>query len=434
MADTNNDRNLNAGELDKTYGQAGVCRLEFSDGLVTAFAAGKNGYRGSIYAGGTGQPTSNGRSFFLARILGSGQIDTGFARGGIVGRYEINRSASIVSVAVQEDGKIIIMGKSGDLYPALARFNMDGTFDSSFGVGGVVIIRTSGVNEGEAQRHKEQQELRLASDSHSSIVLLPDGKILIAISIYTDHQLIRLESNGELDKGFQSEGFVNVTVPPPYTIMRITGLAIQELEGSRKLMVSGFCSRLEAGGGDYPERFHKSFFARFHFNGERDVSFKDQGVLIVEEGDEEAELWGAAIQSNGSILGVGRTPVPSWGDSRPPTKAVLFRIMGDGERDMYCYASRTGQLEWYSVDTQADEKIVTVGNWFADSRIQGLVGRYHQDGSPDVEFGNEGDGIVTLPNFDFGWPLAVENNGLILVGGTVIHNGVSVPAVLRVLT
>src|SRR5262249_11954148 len=113
--------------------------------------------------------------FALARYNGDGTLDTSFGSAGRVttdlgGRYE-----SATALALQSDGKIVLAGGSmGDAFNdfALARYNSDGTLDSSFGTGGKVITKFENSPDGIAPGEVSAQAY--------SVAVQPDGKIVVA--------------------------------------------------------------------------------------------------------------------------------------------------------------------------------------------------------------------------------------------------------------
>ncbi len=67
-------------------------------------------------------------------VAQDGTLDTGFGVGGIV----ITPDGYASCVKIQPDGKIVIGGTdSNDTFTA-ARYNIDGTLDNSYGINGIV--------------------------------------------------------------------------------------------------------------------------------------------------------------------------------------------------------------------------------------------------------------------------------------------------------
>ena len=82
---------------------------------------------------------------YVLRYDTNGALDSTFGTGGVVNTSFTSAadSESASAVAVQTDGKIIVVGLApltvgGQLGFTVARLNSNGTFDPSFGVGGKV--------------------------------------------------------------------------------------------------------------------------------------------------------------------------------------------------------------------------------------------------------------------------------------------------------
>jgi uncharacterized delta-60 repeat protein len=118
-----------------------------------------------------------------------GKVITDFTGGNDLGR----------SIAIQQDGKIIVVGKmvdSGNENFAVTRYNVDGSLDLSFGIGGRVST-----------------DFNLGDDEAFAVALQFDGKIVVAGSSFSnggtyDFALVRYNSDGSLDQSFGSGGKV----------------------------------------------------------------------------------------------------------------------------------------------------------------------------------------------------------------------------------
>src|SRR5207247_3910445 len=122
---------------------------------------------------------------------------------------DLSRSTDIANaVAVQSDGKLVVVGqtyKNNDYSTedfAVARYNTDGTLDTTFGRGGKVRTDFPGL-----------------AAVPSSVVIQPDGKIVVAggaFPLFTflgDFKVARYNSNGSLDTSFGSGGIVTTSFP-----------------------------------------------------------------------------------------------------------------------------------------------------------------------------------------------------------------------------
>jgi len=125
---------LNAdGTPDATFGTAGK--------VVTPLDQNVAGYGVAVQSDGkivlSGEQAND---FYLTRYNPDGSLDTTFGTAGIVKTdFASGSSDRAFSVAVQRNGKILAVGQSnGDF--AVARYNADGSPDTTFGTGGLVTI------------------------------------------------------------------------------------------------------------------------------------------------------------------------------------------------------------------------------------------------------------------------------------------------------
>ena len=132
-----------------------------------------------VVAGWAYFPGFAGPSMAVARYNSNGSLDATFGKSGIVA-HKIGSNDYARCVAVQSDGKIVIAGQSkiADNYDfALARYHSEGSPDTTFGSGGVVITDFFG-----------------ADDFARGLALQNDGKIVVAgytTGTYTDFAIAR---------------------------------------------------------------------------------------------------------------------------------------------------------------------------------------------------------------------------------------------------
>ncbi|MDW8216285.1 MAG: delta-60 repeat domain-containing protein [Acidobacteriota bacterium] len=122
----------------------------------------------------------------IARLNADGTLDTSFGAGqsGVSG----GRFPAVSAVAVQPDGKVVLGGKftrvNGVARSGIARLNVDGTLDASFGAG------QSGVSE-----------------SVDAVVVQSDGKVVLGgrftrVNGVARGGIARLNADGTLDASF----------------------------------------------------------------------------------------------------------------------------------------------------------------------------------------------------------------------------------------
>lgn len=434
MTDFNLKKNFKSGELDTTYGDKGICIIN-EDVILFDMAEGKNEYENSFYVTGATRNFSETMQYFLARITPYGILDPDFVGGSILGSFVEGVHSQALSISTLNDGRILILGDVDYSYPGLARFNVDGTPDKTFGDNGVRVLDFLSEKRSADDRLVQDEfgkkgHARSASDGLSNIIVFPDGSMLIAYSFRNSGRqlFISLKENGDLDTRFQGKGYSDITIPSPALISRIRGLGLHKVDGVDKLVLSGYCEELFDGDWTY-----RGFFARYEMNGDPDVDFGKSGSVIVLEPEGGTELWGLDILDDGKILGIGRTPHPAMGSGGPPAKGLIVRLDARGGSDLNVIISKEYQNEWISGVTQSDKKMVLAGSYWGETGVFGVVGRYDENGEPDSEFGINNDGMVSFPSSGMSRVIALQKDGSILVGGSILNDGITIPAVLRFL-
>ena len=144
-----------------------------------------------------------GYNFVLVRYNNDGSLDASFGTGGIVSTgFGTISEDGISDALLQPDGKILAVGLT-DAAPdrifdfALARYNSDGSLDTTFGVEGRV---TTSFGSGDA--------------FGTAAVLQPDGRIIVVGQNLTpdsgfNFALARYHSDGSLDTGFGDNGTIS---------------------------------------------------------------------------------------------------------------------------------------------------------------------------------------------------------------------------------
>jgi uncharacterized delta-60 repeat protein len=130
-------RYLSNGALDNTFGTDGKVKINMGSGheSVTSIAIQNNG--NIILAGYTGNPNTD---FAMLQLTGTGTLDYNFGTAGkIISDLSSGESDQIHSIAIQTDGKILAAGQRWYGYFALVRYTNSGALDNTFGTNGIVI-------------------------------------------------------------------------------------------------------------------------------------------------------------------------------------------------------------------------------------------------------------------------------------------------------
>ena len=148
-------RFLPNGNLDDTFNGRGWVTTRFG-AFDDAFAIGLQGDGKIVVAGVTNQVQAN---FALARYLPNGKPDPTFSGGTVI--TDLGTDALIEDLAIQPDGKIVVVGQFGGDF-VVARYLSNGILDGSFNGSGFVTTNFGGV------------------DRATAVALQPDGKIVAA--------------------------------------------------------------------------------------------------------------------------------------------------------------------------------------------------------------------------------------------------------------
>jgi uncharacterized delta-60 repeat protein len=323
------------GSLDSTFGSSGIVTTDLgaNDGaLAVALQA-----DGKIVVAGNGSP-NNEVVFAVVRYNTNGSLDTTFGSGGIVttstGQFSIAQG-----VAIQSDGKIVVTG-SGSLGITVVRYNTDGSLDDTFNDDGITreippgfeVLRTNVawgvalqadgkiVVVGESADHSQNIGtddfllLRYNPDgsldntfdgdglvltafathqnSARDIVIQSDGKILAAGSSFQDGgsfvAVARYNTDGSLDTGFDSDGIVVGA-----TSSSANALALQS---DGKILAAG-------DSGDSSGNLVLTV-SRFNSDGSSDTTFGGDGIVTTSFGTHMTAT-AIAPQTDGRIVAAG---------------------------------------------------------------------------------------------------------------------------------
>jgi uncharacterized delta-60 repeat protein len=176
------------GTLDPTFGSGGTVLTSFGPPLSAAADVAVQP-DGKIIAVGVA-----GSDFAVARYNADGTLDASFGVGGLV-TTDFGGSDQANGLALQPDGKIVVVGL---LFGAVgvARYNPDGSLDSTFGTGGKVVT-----------------DATPGPDPAFDVKVTSTGKIVVGGStgFYPgggDFLLLRYNADGSLDSSFGSGGIV----------------------------------------------------------------------------------------------------------------------------------------------------------------------------------------------------------------------------------
>ena len=392
--------------LDPTFSTDGIVTTGFGSGVqdvglaMARQADGKLVLAGST--GGTGVFGSGG-DFGLVRYNTDGSLDTGFDGDGKVTASFVadpGEDDEAWAVAVGSDGKIVAAGVAdegvgaGFRNFAVARFNSDGSLDTTFGGDGKVTVDFS------------------TSDHANAVAVQTDGKIVVGgADTSSAWALARLNTDGSLDTGFDADGKVTTTVVGG-GLDEVTDI---ELQSDGKIVAGGSAGSSIS--------THDFAAVRYNSDGSLDTGFDGDGKVTTAIGTGNDNANGLALQSDGKVVLAGVTWSPT------TFAAVRYNTDGsldtgfDGDGKVTTNISTTGAAsEGSDVAVTASDKIVVVGRDDAcDFDCDFGVVRYNTDGSLDTGFDADGKLFVPVASgsteADWARAVLVQPDGKIAVGG-----------------
>ncbi len=395
---------LAAGDLDPSFGTGGKVTTGFpADAQAISIALQSDGK--IVVFGGTDVLGSNA-SFALIRYNADGSLDTSFDQDG---KLTIDFAAT--SIALQVDGKIVVAGSTFTIENfdfALARYNSNGSLDTSFGDGGKVATDFSTSDLG-------------TDDFARSVALQADGKIVVAGKSGGFISFARYHSDGSLDSSFDEDGMLIATIGVEAYSFVPPSMVLQEDD---KIVIAGTTINSEFA------------LARFNSDGSLDESFDGDGQLTTKLGMFGSQATSLALQSDGKIIVAGSTTFQGG------ALFALARYNSDGSLDSSFdgngkvttqfgnvdeFAPLTGAS--YSTATgialQPDGAIVVAGYTIKNSGTDFALVRYNSDGSLDTSFND--DGRLTTgfreTGDDQANAIAIQADGRIVVAGFTDNEG-----------
>ncbi len=134
--------------LNGSFGTNGEATDGFTNSQVDAGSAMAQQSDGKLVVAGSTQDSNGNELIALTRYKTNGSLDTSFGIGGRA-TLSVTGSDEARGVAITSTGQILVafVGSSqSDKDLGIARFNSDGSVDTSFGTGGATVISTPGVD------------------------------------------------------------------------------------------------------------------------------------------------------------------------------------------------------------------------------------------------------------------------------------------------
>jgi uncharacterized delta-60 repeat protein len=364
----------------------------------------------------------------IVRFNIDGNLDSTFGVNGIK-IAGFNYYSSVSTMALQSDGKIVIAGAVASANPpksmSMARFNGDGTLDTSFGSGG-------------HQTYEENQTFGTNGGDIGAIAIQTDGKIIVGGS-----KFFRCNSNGSFDSTFNGNGG---------NFVEIRDIAIQN---GGKIIIrggSGFSLSRFNNNGSFDSSFGVSGLAKYDFGGSNDIAYSmaiqsdDKIVFIGKAGlDSNSNFAILRFNQNGTIDEKQITPIGPISFARSLTmqndgKLISFGLSLDGNTYNFAAARYNinisldlsfgvngilvdkffqGSTFYTCTAIQTDGKILAAGYTWNGINYDFALVRYNKDGSNDITFSGDGIQVTDFSGSDDrANGIAIQKDGKIILAGS----------------
>ena len=345
-------------------------------------------------------------------LLSAGQLDPTFGWGdGIVAHPDAGIDVSPMDLAATPDGKLVALGDdvnpNGSLDFLVARYNADGTLDTTFGAGGYQTTDFGGTR-----------------DDAAAVVVQDDGKVVVAGTTGPapggGHALLalaRYNTDGSLDTTFDGDGRATLDITPATASVFVEALAAAP-GGKFVVLASSY---------DPTPSSSQTLVARLNPDGSRDATFDGDGVATVVYQGGPAPATTLGVAPDGKVVLAGVTsfdpnPVGTSGN------LAVTKLNADGSPDTTFSADGTAVLH----DPDATLTDYPRGIAFAGGKVliayetEGNVGgaaafdpgalRLNSDGTLDTTFGDGGYRKVVVPGINDVAGFVVRPDGKLLIG------------------
>lgn len=311
-----------------------------------------------------------------------------------LGGYEYSQG-----LVQQPDGKIVVVGTTyGSNDGVVARFNLDGSLDSSFNGTGYKVVDMNGGKD---------SLINVFLENNGQIVVTgmvgdPSENLSMSSSKF-DFGITRLNTDGSFDTTFGNEG----RFWAGYSGYGVASEALRQPDG--KYIVAGSV---------YNGQFSGVGVARFNVDGSLDVTFGSAGKISLDltRGMSASDLF---LMPDGKILLAGSTSTQDFS---------LIQLTSHGELDL-SFGSHGistvdfGGMEYILTSTllAADGKVLLIGSTSEDSGQYSAgqdvaIARFNNQGGLDASFGVGGRVTLDFGLTDFPRSAVVQQDGKIIIG------------------
>ncbi len=372
------------GDLDPTFARHGYLRTAFGDPSARATDVAIDD-QGRIVAAGV----SGDHGFFLGppkraaiavvRLTPDGELDPSFSGDGRA-TVELGAPASTAGVAITA-GDGIVVGASGGGDMHALRLLADGVPDTSFAGDGIATANLG------------------ADEQTAALALRPDGGLYLGGRTCTapatcSFALASFAADGALDPAFSGDGLQTTAFVDEYSA--VGSLA---LYGDGRLLAAGFDGNSFNG--------YTTAVARYEPDGDLDPTYNGGGRAVISENTHGGA--DVALDSAGRLVALGGT-------------GAVFRLLEDASLDP---TFTRGGLPADGMALDGESRIVGAGYVggsvrFGYEPVDMAVGRLEADGARDPQFGSGAPPLAladTAGKDDAALDVTIDAGGRIVAAG-----------------
>ncbi len=343
----------------------------------------------------------------IARYNSDGSLDTSFGSNGLVVTNYGSASATTIAQAVGVDSSnnIIVAGYTFDSTSGtsiiIARYTSSGVLDSSFGTGGIATLYIGGGASANALVVTSTNEIIVAG------VAVISGNVELMLAKYT--------TSGALDTTFGSSGVVTGSIENGSILNAVT------LDSSNNIVAAGSVLN-----GSFVNQY---LITRYSPTGVVDTSFGSSGFVVGSIGS-SSNAQAVAVDGSGNVLIAGVT-------TGSTNQALLVRCTSTGALDTTFNGTGivtqlvNSSTNFTGLALQSSNGYILAAGYSNDDIQRSLVSRYTTSGSLDTTYGSAGVASLSLSAGSGLYAIALQPSDGRAIGAGIVTN--SVPTVLGAL-
>ena len=341
----------NHGPADMTFANGQTVSTRF---VTEAIVTDPNG--GVLAVGHQGNLAAGASQGVIERFNSDGSLDANFGNQGmVISRAGVNEA--YFAVVMQDANHFIVAGTSGGDF-VLARYDLRGNLDGTFGAGGRVTT-----------------DFGTATDAARGVAIAPGGMIVAGGDSGGNFAFARYDADGHLDPNFAQNGRQLYGLGAGNN-----GLGAIAVQADGKIVAAG------SEGGSV-------VVVRLTAAGEADGTFGNGGLAVVGPLAARQDLGapdrseGLALEPNGDILVANRTATGHFGLARLNPNGNLDTTFGTNGMTT---ANFGGDDDADSIVLEDNGSIVVIGTSLQNGTPQTAVAAFDAAGNPLTGFGSNG--------------------------------------------